>query len=293
MAIINWIFDTKTGSATIGKLRATATPRSGTTSGHVAFGVTAPNGAALKTINPNFATTPASFYDLIFSGTTPQTVDVANLVLDSNGQYMSGIYTLTWHYIFNGTFPGPTTIDTSIDTVTYQFLLVNTEGSPNAPKLTSSVNSSLSQLYINDLTDYTGVTILSHTIASTPIAGGTTVTVTGYVQTLTLAAYTSILRADAEKTVTTNIGNVTIYETFTITQSINSPTDYSTYKNVIDRANIELSVYENRLSTQKFLSDLDRNDWLFIMSKTTILIAKKSLGYDITGEVTDLNNVLK
>jgi len=106
MATILWKFDTQLLSANIGTIRALVTPRSGTTSGYVAFGVVAPNGQVLKTINPSFATSlGVTGYDVVFPSITAIESFVTNIALDSLGAYMNGGYILNCHYIMTGVYP--------------------------------------------------------------------------------------------------------------------------------------------------------------------------------------------
>jgi hypothetical protein len=285
MAAVTWKFNTHTGDANYGKLRCLVEPRTVTSDGFVAFGVIAPNGEVLKTINPNFFATPATFADVTFPSGAAIESFVCNLKTDAGGAFMTGNYTLKIQFVFNGLYPGDDTTYTGNRTETYNFCR------PNKGVLTAANNYATGQMVVRDLTDYTGLSTISRLITVSTLVPTTT---TGFSLSVPIGDYQSSLVAKVVPSANASLASGSfVIDYFEYTSTINSPTDYSGYKNLVDKAKVLLSQYDEKECKFGKLSAYEECKRGMIVRALAVLTADIVLGYDISESAKTLQNAVK
>ena len=292
MATFKFLFNTQTGHINIGTIGITITPDPLVVTGYYAFGVVAPNGQVFKAISPNFYTNPtggSSDFDAL--NNTVITDTLTSIPLDNNGNYMSGDYKLSVAYVEN--LSNNTVNQRNITTVTYNYCNSKVGGTYKG-KLTSKFRTLTNELIVNDVTDYTGATITSHLISSVLLSGGAAITTTSYSQTLPLAGYISTLTANGNRLYATIYGDITIQLLFTVTATINTPTDYITFKELIDKAKLVIRTIQGRRCKALVLGIGDANKMMDITASLSIISAYGQIADDIAlnEELARLNQYL-
>lgn len=287
MATFKFEVNTQAGAVRLGAVSIEIVPNPLIVTGYYAFGVVAPNGSVLKSINPSFYTNPtggSSDFDLTTNAT--MTFDtLAVMPTDANGDYMSGTYKLSVAYVEN--LSNATQDKQDIRTVSFVYCNAK-NGGQHKGQLTTKFATLANQVIVNDVTNYTGLTVATHTISSTLLTGGVPIVVTSYSQTLPFAAYSSVLAANVSKSNATIYGDIAVLDVFTVSATINTPTDFIDFKTTIDKAAAKLKEFRVKRCGMLSLSLSDTYKANYITQTLGLINA-----YALIGDDVNLNSELK
>ena len=274
-AIFNFQVITQVGHAKQGQIWVDITPHDDVANGWYKFGLVSPIGAVIKSTSPTFSSDYASTKDVAVTTNAVTSFQLGSIPLATDGTYMNGIYTFSVQYkqiLASGSNENEYTPVTK----TYTFCTTINKGI-----LSHSFDSVSNLLTVTDLTDYTGYTISTHTITSTPIGGGSASTTVNYSQQLALKAWQSVLDTKATKTGSSLpmlFASITFTDIVSITSTINPPTDYSSYVAVLNQATAKIDSFNTKQCKNLILSPTDKSDFEYILSKLALINAYSAIG---------------